>query len=131
MKIDVGLASIRNIDAYTDNGASIKALFHSKGKTFLRNLAKELGLPKGSYDIRSNMGGIAVSGEVTLHGESLYVQLSESCVGGPGVGILYRSCKGRKDYTGGTNNWATIGNLKKYPHELERFVENCKRLMQG
>lgn len=65
----------------------------------LRAIAIGLGLPKESYDVRFNAGGPAVSGEATLHHDSFYVQISQT-------GVMFRTCKGRKDYTGGPNRWA-------------------------
>ena len=97
-----------------------KASFHRAAKRQLKALAKELGLAVGTYDVRSNMGGIAVSGEVTLHSESLYVDVSQSCMG-PNMGILIRSCRGRKDYTGGRNNFAPLDLLNDIPALAERI----------
>jgi hypothetical protein len=67
-------------------------------------IAKELALPKQSFDIRVNLAGPAVSGDITLHSDTLYVQFSQSCIA-RSHGFYYRSCKGRKDYMGGTNRW--------------------------
>jgi len=89
-------------DTYADEA---KRQFASKGKKVLKALAKEMRLPEGSYDIRWNPGGPAVSGDIILHGESIYVDLSQTCLG-LDYGFMYRTCKGRKDYTGGTNRWA-------------------------
>ena len=75
-------------------------------------MAETLGLPAGSYEVRSNQGGIAVSGEVTLHAEALYVQLSESAVS-RGVSMLYRSCDSRKDYCGHQNHFASMSGLNE------------------
>ncbi|KAA3442046.1 hypothetical protein C7I87_32575 [Mesorhizobium sp. SARCC-RB16n] len=44
-----------------------KRRFHTTGRSKLKKLAAELALPPGSYDLRSNKAGIAVSGEITLH----------------------------------------------------------------
>lgn len=122
------LSSVRvHINAYSDQGAAAKDLMHSSGRAFLRALAKDLGLTKGEFDIRSNMAGIAVSGEVTLHANALYVQLSESCMS-IGVHVLFRSCKGRKDYRGGCNNWSSIKSLAD--GDYDRFVAQCNRLME-
>ncbi|MCC5610990.1 hypothetical protein LC612_30635 [Nostoc sp. CHAB 5834] len=99
------------INSYTDEGDAKKSAFHKEGKKFLKALAKQLDLRDGTYDIRSNVAGMAVSGEVTLHGDHLYVQLSESCIGRRGVQMLYRSCEGRKDYCGGRNNFAFMADL--------------------
>ncbi len=78
----------------------VKRRFHSTARARLRQLANELRLPTGSYDLRSNQGGIAVSGEITLHHEAVYIQVSQSALGG-GMGVLIRTCRGRRDYTGG------------------------------
>ena len=120
------LARMSHINAYSNDGAATKRAFHSKGRAFLRALAKEIGA--ADFDIRSNQGGIAVSGEVTLHTPRLYVQLSESCVGGGGVGILFRTCNSKRDYCGGTNNWSTMERLRNGEGSLERFVEACARM---
>jgi hypothetical protein len=97
-----------------------KGRFHSQGRAKLRALATELGLPVGSYDIRSNKGGIAVSGEVTLHGERVYVQIAQSCIG-RGMGILIRKCNGRKDYIGARNHWLPLDRLSDVT-ALARYV---------
>ena len=49
-------------------------------------------------------------GEITLHHAAVYIQVSQSALGG-GMGILIRTCRGRRDYTGGTNNWAPLALL--------------------
>jgi hypothetical protein len=99
-----------------------KKLFHFDGRKALRALADALGLSDESYDIRSNRGGIAVSGEVTLHGENIYVQLSLGCMGA-GREVMFRKVAGRKDYVGDRNNWASV-------HELlqpARFAARIRR----
>lgn len=87
-----------------------KRRFHSTARARLRELANELRLPTGSYDLRSNQGGIAVSGEITLHHDAVYVQVSQSALGG-GMGVLIRTCRGRRDYTGGPNNFVPLAML--------------------
>jgi hypothetical protein len=89
-----------------------KSAFHREARLRLKAVASALGLLPESYDLRSNKGGIAVSGEVTLHGEAIYMQASQPFAGGPETGLLIRSCKGRKDYTGGPNNFAPLSMLE-------------------
>lgn len=101
-----------------------KAAFHRQAKAHLRKLADLLDLAPGSYDLRSNEGGIAVSGEITLHTETMYVQVSQSCIG-VGMGILIRRCKGRKDYTGGQNHWLALGSLDNLP-SLATFIKKVE-----
>lgn len=88
-----------------------KTVFHREAKKALKDLAKKLGLDSSEYDLRSNKGGIAVTGEITLHTDKLYVQISGDVFGG-GLKILYRTCKGRKDYSGGQNNFADVSKLE-------------------
>lgn len=126
LKIPTCLTVMENINGYSESADNVKLRFHREGANFLRSLAKELGMPSGTYTIRSNKAGPAVSGEVTLHGETLYVQLSESCIG-RGVGILYRSCRGMHDYSGGRNNWTMLKQLNA-PAFRESFIEHCKLL---
>jgi hypothetical protein len=97
-----------------------KPAFHSKGRTVLKYVAEALQLPKGSYEIRSNKGGHAVLGEVTLHSDRLYLQFREPINGGD-VGILYRTCNGRKDYSGGRNNWMGYSKLLDFGAAVEVF----------
>ena len=97
-----------------DYDADAKAAFHSTGRARMRALAKALNLAPGTYDVRSNQGGIAVSGEVTLHAENVYVQASQSSMGAS-MGILIRTCEGRRDYTGGHNNFAPLDALNDIP----------------
>ena len=91
-----------------------KHLFHSTARSRLRRLAHELGLAPGSYDLRSNKAGIAVSGEITLHGEQIYIQVSQSCMG-RGMDVLIRTCEGRRDYRGGHNNFVPLAALDDIP----------------
>ena len=95
-----------------------KLKYHSLGKRILRAVAKELGLQSGTYDIRSYLGGTAVAGEITLHGEHIYIQFCEAM---NGLEVLYRSCKGRKDYSGGGNHWMKYDDLLDLPKACETF----------
>jgi hypothetical protein len=81
-----------------------KARFHKLSRKVLTMIAHQMGLNEDQYEIRSNKAGIAVSGEITLHADDIYIQFSQSCMG-PDFGFMWRTCKGRKDYTGGPNQW--------------------------
>jgi len=102
------------------DGAAKRA-FHSRARRQLKQLADALGLPPGSYDLRSNQGGIAVSGEITLHADRLYVQACQPATGHDS-GILFRTCQGRKDYHGGPNNFASLDLLNR-PEDLARRIK--------
>lgn len=106
--------------AYVDH--SVKQRWHSQARAKLRALADRLGLERGTYDIRSNYGGIAVSGEATLHGEFIYVQVSQPSFSDASHGVLFRRCNGRKDYVGGMNHYANLGWLNE-PEILAAFIE--------
>jgi len=106
--------------------ADKKEQFAKQGKVLLRRIAAKLELPKGSYDIRYNAGGIAVSGDVTLHSNSLYIQFSQSALG-PDYGFMFRHVKSRKDYTGGRNNWMRWEQLL----DLDTACEIFKKVSQG
>jgi hypothetical protein len=96
-----------------------KRRFHTAVRARLRRLAAELGFPPGSFDLRSNQGGIAVSGEITLHHERIYVQVCQSATRAD-TGILIRTCEGRRDYTGGCNRFAPLSLLDDIPALGER-----------
>jgi hypothetical protein len=73
-----------------------KKAFHRQARISLRALANELRLPPDSFDLRSCVGGIAVSGEIILHGETIYIQICQPATGAD-TGILIRTCEGRRD----------------------------------
>lgn len=93
-----------------------KGAFHRRAKKQLKALAALLRWSPRSFDLRSNPAGPAVSGEITLHGDRVYVQVSQ----GP-LGILIRSCKGRKDFVGGPNSFAPLDLLDDLPALRERI----------
>ena len=92
--------------SYNETG---KAAFHKEAKRVLRALAKELGLKTGEFEVRSNLAGIAVSGEVTLHADHWYVQVNQAPCPGD---VLWRLCRDRKDYTGMANNFASAVDME-------------------
>lgn len=96
-----------------------KRRFHAVARARLRRLAVELGFPPASFDLRSNQGGIAVSGEITLHHERVYVQVCQPATRAD-TGILIRSCQGRRDYTGGRNHFAPLSMLDDIPELAAR-----------
>jgi hypothetical protein len=56
------------------------------------------------------MAGPAVSGEITLHGDEIYIQITTSSFG-QGREVMFRRCKGRQDYRGERNNFCDIAVL--------------------
>lgn len=113
------------IDAYSDAGAARKQKYHRRAARQLKTLAKVLGLTTPEYDLRSNKGGIAVCGEITLHTDKLYVQVSQSCFG-VGNEIMFRTCDGRKDYgssRSGHNHFTSASRLDN----VEDFAAGLRR----
>lgn len=116
--------------------ADAKRTFHTEARRALKRLAAALQLADGGYEVRVCAGGPAVSGEVILHADELYVQVS---IGGYGRGeILYRRCRGRSDYVGERNHWAHMAELleptllaRRMAHELglPRLPEVQQRLV--
>ncbi len=101
-----------------------KHRFHREARKRLQALAEELFLPRHSYGIRSNKGGIGTSGEITLHGETLYVQISQPVAGGDN-GVLIRTCQGRQDFRGGPNHFLPLSAID----DIERLAGECHRIL--
>lgn len=91
-----------------------KRRFHSTARSRLKKLAATLDLPPGSYDLSSNKSGIAVSGEIILHHQRFYLQVGQYGLKS-GHGILIRTCKDRRDYTGGANHVVDLQLLDDIP----------------
>ena len=91
-----------------------KREFHRNAQNRLRSLATTIGWHKSTHDLRSNKAGIAVCGEITLHHDTVYIQVTRTSMG-PNAGILLRTCKGRRDYTGGINSFAPLSLLDDLP----------------
>jgi hypothetical protein len=109
--IDIASESV----AYND---SAKREFLRLSKQMAIRLAFSLGLNEDQYEVRVNKGGIAVSGEVTLHTDTHYIQFSQFS----GVqGFLVRTCKGRKDYVGGRNHYIKWEKLRSLD-EVTEFI---------
>lgn len=98
------------------NGA--KRTFLHVGRTFLRALAKDLGLR--DYKVTSHTEGIAVSGSCTLMGiweeGGIYICLSQF-MGSMERVMLYRAIRHMKDYAGGYNHWLSQNTLAVYTYE--------------
>jgi len=62
---------------------------------------------------------IAVSGEITLHHDRVYIQVSQPATGHDS-GILIRRCQGRRDFTGERNHFASLSLLDDLPALAER-----------
>jgi hypothetical protein len=92
-----------------------KHLFHREARKRLKELAAKLLLQPGTFRVRSCKGGVAVSGEVILHSDHLYIQVCQPATGHDS-GILIRTCKGQQDFTGGRNHFYPLRLLDDLPH---------------
>lgn len=85
---------------YWNHHQDQKMKFHRDALKFFRSFAlNDLALSAEQFDLRSNKAGPASLGEVTLHTDSIYITWG----GLYPHQIMLRTCKGRKDYTGGHN----------------------------
>jgi hypothetical protein len=91
-----------------------KETFHRTARARLRALATLMGWQESSFNMRSNRAGVAVSGEVILHQDRVYIQVSQPATGHDS-GILIRRCKDRRDYTGERNHFASLSLLDDLP----------------
>jgi len=115
-------ATAGSIDGYGEESARIKQAWLAAGGRIARKLAKALGLEKGEFSVRTNPAGPAVSGDVTLHADWVYVSLSQSCAG-LGDMFMWRYCDSQRDFTGHANQWERWTSLL----DLPRFAEAVKR----
>jgi hypothetical protein len=98
------------LDRFEGYDEPAKKQFIRNARTFLKRYAvevlklKEQGI---GYEVRVNKAGIAVTGEVTLHADDIYIQISGSALKHLGH-VLYRRCDSRTDYTGHRNFYMTV-----------------------
>lgn len=111
-----------------------KADAHKKAKRLLTYFAQNyLGLTKDQFEVRSNKGGDAVSGEVTLHtdpfinNKGIYIQISQSCMG-PRMTVMFRVCDSRKDYTGYHNNFGDMFCIFGNADDMDTFADQIRYL---
>jgi hypothetical protein len=92
-----------------------KEAFRSAAMAALRALAKKLGVTEKGV-VRFNPGVPcqaylrAPSAPSILHTSYVYVIVYGEACGD--LHVMWRSCNGKKDYTGGMNQWATIQELE-------------------
>lgn len=73
----------------------LKSRFHADSKRVLIILAMELGLKSGDYGLRSNKGGIAESGDISLFSSSIQIQILGSWPRA-GVQLRFRQSVGQR-----------------------------------
>lgn len=113
-----------------ENG-SPKKLWHLRAAKRLRQVALELKLPAGSWEVTSNKAGPAVGGEVLLLSEKVFVHLScptngygerdfcQYAYGEGARGGYYRTCEPSKlDRRTGRRRFDCGGGMQHQNHSL-------------
>lgn len=99
--------------------AGSKKLFLSKSRAFLRALAKDLGF--SDFHIITCAGGIAVAGDVGLHGQwedgtGIYVNISQPYFGDSCC--MYRTAKNLGNSCGGHNQYISREIFKQMDYDF-------------
>ena len=113
----------REIDSliFTGKNAGYNAAYKAKYRSLSMKLIRELNkLLNADADTRYNAGGIAVSGESTLHSDKIYIQVQgDSSM----QAILVRACTSKADYAGGPNKFYSFDRLREFGVEgLAQFA---------
>jgi hypothetical protein len=106
--------------------ATAKKLFQSEARRALRQLADALGYDKSDYDLRICAGGPAVGGEVILHSNEVYIQVT---CDGQGGDVLYRRCRDRRDYIGERNHVVAMRELTNAGALAQRICRDLSLAM--
>lgn len=108
---------------YTDlsYNDSQKRIFLNLAQAVLKQISTKLNLKE--CKIRSNIGGIAVSGDAVLMGmwdddNGIYIIISQ----GSHKPFMYRTIKGMTDYTGGHNNWLDYDDMTTLSDVAEKIL---------
>ena len=114
--------------AYND---AQKQSFHATGRKRLKASRRSPRLRARQHSTSETTAAASrVSGEVTLHAESLYVQICQPATGADS-GILIRTCEGRKDYTGGRNNFAAALAARRHSELWPPAAAPCSSMEAG
>jgi len=103
------LKSLANADNPNRDSATKKE-FHLDSKAFLRSVAKALGMLPADFNLGSRKGGSGAAGEITLHSDSLYIQVFSWDT--DDISVTYRACHGRQDFRGHSVNIIPMAKLK-------------------
>jgi hypothetical protein len=96
-----------------------KIRFHKAAHKALKVIAEEMLLLRSpQYGISTNGGGVGVEGETMLHTDHIYAQvLWDGRNMDPHTSrVMWRTCKGRKDYSGGQNHWGDLRAFTNWCH---------------
>lgn len=93
-----------------------KKSIHDRLRRILRAWATANGIPNADKIVRTNLAGIAVSGETILHSDpvpgvlpnrGIYVVVQPDS----SFGVLFRTVRNTSDYVGGPNNWMAFSEF--------------------
>ena len=113
------------INGYSVDGATGKRYFLNTGALILADLASLIGPILGQYEIRKNPAGPAVSGDVILHADHLYVCFSQDS--NAEWGFYWRTCDSRTDYEGHKNRWmpwSALENRGQVAEEMRKTIDD-------
>jgi hypothetical protein len=65
------------IAGYSEDELDGKRMWHLQGRRVLMHIAAKMGLTEDEYEISNNYAGPAVSGEITLHTDFVYIQWTQ------------------------------------------------------
>ena len=115
------------INAYSNDGDERKTRLHYTCKRILATLAKDIGLKDGTYRVTSNMGGIAVCGEISLVTPFFRVHLDDGYMMKGQFYYRKETEDNQPGFTASTRNrwWKLADLISNYP----AFVEECRKVM--
>lgn len=102
--------TLRMVGRWEGYDEEFKKRIHDRLRRILRAWATAHGIPNADKLVRTNLAGIAVSGETILHTDivpgilpnrGIYVVVQPDSQ----FGVLYRTVRNTADYVGGANNW--------------------------
>lgn len=117
----------KDLNGYSEAAQARKVAFHKQAKKLLTEVASRLEVT-GKYRLDTNMAGIAICGETTLHTDHLYIQASDDSSGN-GNRLLFRTCKSQKDFSGGPNNYISFSDLADESKQ-SRFLKQLKMMAE-
>lgn len=135
IKSDFGVKNGVKAEFLKDARAYLKAVAEAlEGKDFTATTSTNKGKAKANPTVSVNEGGVAGSGEVSLHmvapdGTGIYVQVGGTSLRGAiptndaGVSIMYRTTEGTS-HKSGVNNWARLDlSAADFAETLAHHVE--------
>jgi len=103
-------------------------VLHRDASRFLRRIASDLHLSDADVTLRLHKDSAKVAGSISLHSDSLCV-LVANAKHRPGISIVYRSCRGRDDHSGGSDNFVSLAQIAS-DAGYRNFISNL-RLVAG